>query len=274
MNEVKVQPRPFVKWAGGKRLLVPELLKRVPRSYDTYREPFLGGGAMFFALRPKRAVLSDSCTALVRAYRGVRDGVNEVVVLLRDLQAHHGPDQYEVVKASMFDVVSDFEAAARLIYINKTCFNGLYRVNSKGQFNVSIGKFVKPPMICDEVNLRACSEALQGVELMAVDFRDSLKGAAPDDLVYCDPPFLPASKTSSFVGYTSEGFGPVDHLELAAKLARLRREGVRVMLSNASNGIMKQLYEFAGFKVEEVEARRHISCHASERGVVTDIVVT
>ena len=273
-----MKARPFIKWAGGKGKLVPELLKRVPASYGVYREPFLGGGALFFALAPKRAVLSDINPSLYVAYRAVQAEVESVITFLKALEEGHvkwGLDHYLKIRALDEAKVSDgAELAARMIYLNKTCFNGLWRVNKKGKFNVPRGRFAFPPTICDEENLRACSVALQGADIVLGDFRETLSRARKKDFVYLDPPYVPMSKTANFTAYTKEGFGMEDQQDLATLAKFIVDRGAHVLLSNAGNSTVSNLYSKTMFKIEEVSMRRNINCVGEGRETVVEYLIT
>ena len=276
MSDAAVQARPFLKWAGGKRQLLPELLARVPAKYHTYHEPFLGGGAMFFALAPRIAVLSDANLELVRSYVAVRDKLPGLVKMLRELKRGHeewGLAHYrEVRRRSPEPLVG---GAARLIYLNKTCFNGLYRVNKRGEFNVPMGKWKKLPEICDLPNLAACSRVLSGeVDLGHRDFRQSLLLPLAEDFVYLDPPYAPLSGTSNFTRYTTGGFGAADQVELAGMVADLKKCGVKILLSNAGTQEIRDLYPEPLFRVEEVRARRKINCQKGGRGDVVEYLIS
>ena len=261
---------PLVKWVGGKRQLMPELLARVPSSFATYHEPFLGGGALFFALRPQRAVLSDINQEIVTTYQAVRDNPQVVIDLLQELVLGHCEVQFYSVRDRRY--TDPAEVAARMIYLNKTCFNGLYRVNASGKFNVPIGKFKTPPTICDVANLRACSEALQGAELIQADFRTALLRPNRGDFVYCDPPYIPLSATSSFTSYSAGGFGPEDQRCLASMARELATCGVHVLLSNSSAPAVFELYQ--GMKVEKVAARRNVNCKGESRGEISEVLIS
>lgn len=187
------QARPFVKWAGGKGQLLDELLKRAPTTFGRYYEPFVGGGALFFALQPKRAVLADKNQELANAYLVVRDNVEELVISLRQHRNHR--DYYYRLRSLNPLELTSLERASRFIYLNKTCYNGLWRVNRRGHFNVPFGRY-KDPKICDADNLRAVSAALQGVEIRCSDFEEALQTATGGDLVYLDPPYHPLSSTA------------------------------------------------------------------------------
>ena len=200
-------PRPFLKWAGGKRQLLPDLLHQVPPDYSGFRyfEPFVGGGALFFALRPKRAVLADVNERLIRTYKGVRDDVQTVIGLLGKYP--HDATFFYRLREEQIDSGTDAEVAAWFIYLNKTGFNGLYRVNRDNRFNVPFGRYVRPK-ICDKATLLACSSALADVELLVADFEVVVAKAKRGDFVYFDPPYVPLSATSSFTSYTSHEVDP------------------------------------------------------------------
>ncbi len=266
---------PFLKWAGGKRALLPVLLPLVPKEFGTYYEPFVGGGALFFALRPDQAVLSDANERLIRTYRAVRDEPDRVVHLLHRSKAKHEKDSKTFfTKARAFfngGGASDADVAAPFIYLNKTCFNGLYRENSLGKFNVPIGAY-KDPVICDEKNLRACSTALQGADVRCGDFAAVVARAEPGDLVYFDPPYLPISATSSFTGYTADGFALRDHRRLRDLALELKARGVHVLISNSAAPAILDLYQ-AGFTVTTVQAARSINSKGSGRGKISELVI-
>lgn len=265
----EVEARPFVKWAGGKRQLLPELLRYVPKQFGTYHEPFLGGGALFFALKPLRAVLSDDNRRLVRAYFGVRDAVDRVVELLATYP--HNKGFFLRMRELDIDSRSDAEHAAWLIYLNKTAFNGLYRVNSKNVFNVPFGRYATPN-ICDEPNLRACSAALDGADIRCEDFSAVLERAKPGDFVYFDPPYVPLSASSYFTSYTADGFGMEQHIRLRDVARELKGRGVHVLLSNSSAPTVHELYA-DGFERIPVFAARSVSSKASGRGKIEELII-
>jgi len=264
--------RPFLKWAGGKTQLLPELLARVPAKFETYREPFLGGGALFFALRPARGVLSDSNRELVATYCAIRDDVEMVIVLLRALAELHSPDQFARIRGLTADQLSPAHVAARMIYLNKTCFNGLYRVNQSGEFNSPLGKFQSTPVICDEDNLRACASALASAWIEPWEFRTAIQAAGTGDFVYSDPPYLPMSETADFTSYTSDGFHAEDHQRLAGELVSAGERGAHILLSSADNAASRRIYRF--LKREQVSARRNISSNRDGRGEVGELLCT
>jgi DNA adenine methylase len=267
-SEVSESARPFIKWAGGKRQLLPELLRRVPPRMGRYFEPFVGGGALFFALRPKRAVLADVNDRLIRTYKGVRDQVEDVIERLRSYP--YDSKFYYEMRAQEIDSRSDAELAAWFIYLNRTGYNGLYRVNRENRFNVPFGRYTNVT-ICDESNLRACSAALAGVELLCADF-EVARRAKKGDFVYFDPPYVPLSATSSFTGYTSGGFGPAEQERLRDTARKLKRRGAVVMLSNSSAGLVRELYA-EDFEVQEVTAMRLVNSRATGRGAVTELII-
>jgi DNA adenine methylase len=269
-------PRPFLKWVGGKGQLLPQLRARYEAAAPTgrYHEPFVGGGALFFdlyrngLLGRKRASLSDNNPLLVDAYTAVRDETDALIDLLREHKARHGHDHYYATRAARPDTA--VERAARLIYLNKTCFNGLYRENSRGEFNVPIGKY-KNPAICDEENLRACAGALARADLHHRPFDAVRKHAKPGDFVYFDPPYDPVSKTASFTAYARDGFGEADQRRLADLFRALRASGVHVLLSNAHTPLIRALY--AGLNLMTVDAIRSVNSRADRRGAVEEVLV-
>ena len=269
--------RPFLKWAGGKRRVLPLLLDKAPRSWNGFHEPFIGGGALFFALaaqKPRPAGwghISDQNERLIRTYLSVRDHVEELIGLLKAHAEQHSKDYYYTVRARDIDRETDVEVAAWLIYLNRTGFNGLYRVNKKGGFNVPFGRY-KNPTICDEPNLRACSAALQGVGIHCEGFDGVLDRAAKRDLVYFDPPYVPASKTSSFTAYTADGFNLNDQERLRDVARQLKQTGVQVMLSNADVPRVRKLYT-PGFRKHAIEVKRAISANAKKRGAVGELII-
>ena len=266
--------RPFVKWAGGKSQLLPQYLPLYPKkaSVGRYLEPFLGGGAVFFhvqaLLQPSHALLWDSNSELIETFMAVRSEVEHLIELLRQHHKQHSESYYYEVRAQPPQARA--ARAARLIYLNKTGFNGLYRVNSRGLFNVPFGHRAKPE-IFNEALLRATSAALQKAELESRDFRDLSGVARKGDFIYFDPPYQPLSKTSSFTSYTSGSFGEKDQNDLADLYAKLDRRGCLLMLSNSDTPLIRKLY--AGFRIHCVSARRMINSNGDKRGPVSEVVV-
>jgi DNA adenine methylase len=269
-NGDAIAPRPFLKWAGGKRQLLPALLRRAPDGYSVYFEPFVGGGALFFALRPRRAVLADLNERLIRAYRGVRDDVGAVVDRLKTYR-YEESFFYEMRDRDV-DAASDAEIAAWFIYLNRTAYNGLYRVNSRNRFNVPFGRYSKNVLICDEPNLHACSALLANAELVVGDFEAVSAGSREGDFVYLDPPYVPLSETSSFTSYTSGRFGSADQVRLRDVALRMKSRGVHVVLSNSSAPFVRELYR-QGFETDEVTALRQVNSRAERRGAIQELVI-
>ena len=268
------QARPFLKWAGGKTQILDKLLGLLPPKFGTYYEPFVGGGAVFFALaaenRFQRAVLNDSNQELMDCYRVIRDFPDDLVALLGTLP--FGKAEFTRLKTLRPQDLTPVTRAARTIYLNKTGFNGLYRVNQiRGEFNVPFGQWKRPPKTLDEPNLRACAEVLNRyVALYAADFVDVLNDAGPGDVVYFDPPYVPVSASSNFRSYTSKGFGLKDQQRLAAFSKELVKRGVKVVASNSDTDLTRALYE--EFEVHEVQARRCINSKGSRRGPVGELI--
>lgn len=264
-----VQARPILKWAGGKTQLLGSLLPKAPASYGRYIEPFLGGGAMFFALRPEDAVIADSNPELINVYREVAGHVEEVIQCLKRYE--NTSETFYAVRDQEWTALPGAEAAARTIFLNRTCYNGLYRVNKKGQFNVPYGKY-KNPRICDEDGLRAASAALRNAEILCADYRSVLERyARPGDFVFLDPPYLPVSEYADFKRYTKEQFYEEDHVELAKMAAGLHERGCYVLLTNSNHPLVHELY--APFSIDVVQTKRHISCNAGARRG-EDVIVT
>ncbi len=263
---------PFLKWAGGKSKLTAAILGYAPLRCATYFEPFLGGGAVFFAMasaqRFRRAIISDTNGELVNCYRVVRD---EVDALLVALEAHRY-DQEHYYRVRSWDPASltPVECAARTIFLNKTGFNGLYRVNSKGLFNVPFGRLTKPNFR-DEPLLRAASAVLAGIDVRRGDFEDIIADVRRGDFVYLDPPYVPISRTSRFTAYAPEAFGEAEQERLAATLRRLRAAGVAALLSNSDCPVTRKLYR--GLPMESVQVARSINSVPSRRGTVGELLV-
>ncbi|HEY3496097.1 MAG TPA: DNA adenine methylase [Polyangiaceae bacterium] len=260
--------RPFLKWAGGKHQLFEQLGRFVPKSFGAYYEPFVGGGAVFFALRHRPAFLSDVNEELMLCYRAIRDQVDEVIRAL-DRHTYDRKHFYEVRDLDP-EHLSIPERVARTIFLNKTAFNGLYRVNSKGKFNVPFGRH-RDPLICDRDTLRACSAALEGVWIDSLDFTAATASAKAGDFVYFDPPYVPKSDTSYFTSYVPGGFGWDSQEKLAALFDTLTRRKVKVMLSNSDVPALRKLY--AKHRIETVTATRRINSRVEARGPIDEIVV-
>ena len=260
--------RPFLKWAGGKSQLLSQFRGLLPQSFKRYHEVFLGGGALFFELNRGPARLTDLNAELVDCYRSVRDEVEAVILALR--KHRYEKEHFYEVRAWDPEALRPPERAARMIFLNKTAFNGLYRVNSAGRYNVPFGRH-KNPLICDVDNLRACSAALAGAELEVADFSAVTGCAQRGDFVYFDPPYVPVSETSYFTAYSAAGFSWEDQRRLAEVLRALAKKQVKVMLSNSDAPELRELY--APFRIVDVAATRRINSRVGGRGKVGEIVV-
>lgn len=263
---------PFLKWAGGKSQLITTYDTYFPKDFKRYFEPFTGGGAIFFHLhnsQPRfKGHLSDLNEELINCYTMIRDNVDE---LIEELAVHPNDEAYFYkLRAQNTKRMSEVKRAARLIYLNKTCFNGLYRVNSKGQFNVPFG-FYKNPKTCNVANLKACSDALANVELSCRPFDAVLKNAKKGDFVYFDPPYHPLSPTANFTSYTKNSFSAQDQEHLAEIFAKLSKRGCHVMLSNSDCPFIRDLYK--EFQIETVSAMRAINCKSEGRGKISEVLV-
>ncbi|MBR6162821.1 DNA adenine methylase [bacterium] len=272
LEKLKEETYPIVKWVGGKRQLMFELLKNMPENYNRYFEPFIGGGALFFELQPNNAYISDMNKELINLYQVVRDNVDELVA---DLQKHDISKEYfmkirNIDRTEEYENWSDVKKASRFIYLNRTCFNGMYRVNSKGEFNVPFGHY-KNPRILDENNLINCSNLLQRTEIKHADFSEILKKVKKDDFVYFDPPYVPLSETSSFTSYTKDGFDMDMQFKLRDVCDELDTMGVKFLLSNSDTKLVNELYE--NYNIKKVFASRQINANADGRGKITEVLV-
>jgi len=271
--------KPFVKWAGGKTQLLDSLTVMIPRRFNNYFEPFLGGGAMFFYLGShklikKKALISDTNVELINAYKCLKAHVDLLITKLsankKSLMKRPSAYYYKLRTTSF---TNDIEKAAQFITLNKTCYNGLYRVNKNGVFNVPIGRY-KDPLVCDTVNLRSASFVLNQTraEIDCIDYQHILRKASAGDFVYLDPPFSPSSKTSNFTQYTSGGFGIKDQIKLANVFKSLCKRNCNVILSNSDTGLVRQLYK--GFKLTTVSCLRSISCNSKKRSGNTELIIS
>lgn len=275
-----VPAKPFLKWVGGKRQLLVEIEKRLPESYSgRYFEPFLGGGAVFFhltnssKLAPKKAFLADTNQRLIRAYAGVRNAADDVLGLLKGYEKKNSEKFFYSMRKIDIDARDhDSEVAAWLIYLNRTGYNGLYRVNSKNEFNVPFGRYAKP-LIYDPETLKRCSGALAIADVRVADFEIATAGAREGDFVYFDPPYVPLSATSSFASYTKTGFGLGDQERLRDLALSLKGKGVHVLLSNSSTKDVRKLYRSKHFRIKEVQATRLVNSKASRRGAITEVLI-
>ena len=269
-----LSPGPFVKWAGGKGQLLRQYESLFPSTFKSYIEPFVGGGAVLFhllradKLKKKSVTLIDSNEELVNCYTAVKDDPEKLIRMLCNSKYKNEEKAYYEIRGER--PREQFRRAARTIYLNKTCYNGLYRVNRKAEFNVPFGRY-KNPLICDSANLKAVSAALQNVEIVCGDFGKCLEFAKKGDFIYFDPPYQPLSKTSSFTSYTSNSFGEDEQRRLSEVFKKLDRRGCKVMLSNSHTKLVESLYE--GFRLETVFAKRAINSKASGRGPINEYVI-
>lgn len=258
---MKPYSKPILKWAGGKTQLLDELAACVPSSYGTYIEPFFGGGALFFALAPQQSVISDSNPELINLYKQIALDVESVIEELKRYE--NSKECFYEARSLDWRLLSSTAAAARTLYLNKTCFNGLYRVNKRGCFNVPFGNY-KNPCICDEEVLVRASEVLQRATIVCGDFETVLeKYASSGDFIFLDPPYVPVSQYSDFKRYTSEQFGEADHRRLSAEVMRLREMGCHIVLTNSNHPLVHDLY--GSFKMTIHQTKRHISCNGARR---------
>jgi DNA adenine methylase len=267
---------PIVKAVGGKSQLLPEILPRLPAKIDTYYEPFCGGAAVFFALaaegRFRRAVLGDSNSALINMYIQVRDNCSAVIQHLHAHDAKYSEEYYYQQRSRALDVGP--AGAARTIFLNKTGFNGLFRVNADGGFNVPFGHHKKKPRIVHMAGLRAASRALENVKLVCTDYATLVARASVGDVCFMDPPYIPASATSNFTGYTSDGFDIEDQERLADCVASVVKRGANVLLSNSDTPESRRIFGRGQWQVEKVSARRSINSDGAKRGAVGEILVS
>ena len=274
-NNKKIKPLtvPFLKWAGGKRQLLPQIIKLVPKM-ETYYEPFVGAGAVLFHLQPKKVVINDTNEELINCYNVIKNNLNE---LIDDLCNHKNEKEYfysirELGRTSTYQKLSDVKRSSRIIYLNKTCYNGLFRVNSQGQFNTPFGRY-RNPKIVDENVLKAVNKYLNITDatILNLDFEEAVSNAKEGDFVYFDPPYDPISDTSSFTGYAVNGFNKDEQKRLKDTFEELTDKGVKCMLSNSKTPFITELYN--EYEIIDVSAIRSINSNASKRGKIEEILV-
>lgn len=270
--------KPFMKWAGGKQQLLKTLDKYFPSQINSYFEPFLGSGAVFFYLKQINLIrhginLSDNNKELINTYIILRDKIDSLIKLLAVHQKNHNKDYYYKIRGydrKKNNTLTDVERAARTIYLNRTCYNGLYRVNSKGQFNVPLGRYETPRILFEDV-IRTANQALQGINLFVSDFSYVLKSAEKNDFIYFDPPYYPLSATSNFTSYTASEFGKQEQMRLAEVYATLSQKGCLCMLSNSYTPLILELYK--DFRIEVINANRAINSNSKGRGGINEVVI-
>ena len=270
-SQIFATPKPFVKWAGGKRQLIPILNENLPETFGTYFEPFLGGGALLFHMLTERqsqkCSISDLNSDLVLSYTTIRDRVEDLITSLKNHERNYQKDsKYYYYSIRESNPRSQIEKTSRLIFLNRTCFNGLYRVNSKGKFNVPLGKYSNPNIV-NEDNLRSVSHILQSskVSINCSDFEAVLRGAKKDDLVYFDPPYQPVSDTANFTSYTNKDFTYDDLSRLAELCMDLDSKGCRVLLSNSNSKEVADMFSAKPWKVNKIQANRSINSNSKKR---------
>ncbi|VMC08041.1 modification methylase [Streptococcus pneumoniae] len=273
----KVTLQPFTKWTGGKRQLLPVIRELIPKTYNRYFEPFVGGGALFFDLAPKDAVINDFNAELMNCYQQIKDNPQELIEILKVHQEYNSKEYYLDLRSAdrdeRIDMMSEVQRAARILYMLRVNFNGLYRVNSKNQFNVPYGRY-KNPKIVDEELISAISVYINNnqLEIKVGDFEKAIVDVRTGDFVYFDPPYIPLSETSAFTSYTHEGFSFADQVRLRDAFKRLSDTGAYVMLSNSSSALVEELYK--DFNIHYVEATRTNGAKSSSRGKISEIIVT
>ncbi|CYU68060.1 MULTISPECIES: DNA adenine methylase [Streptococcus] len=275
----RTQPtlQPFTKWTGGKRQLLPVIKSLMPDNYNSYFEPFIGGGAVFFELIPKKAIINDFNSELINCYRQIKDNPQKLIELLTKHQENNSKEYYLELRAvdrdNRINKMTDVERAARIMYMLRVNFNGLYRVNSKNQFNVPYGRY-KNPKIVDSELILSISQYLNknNIEILTGDFEKAVEDVGAGDFVYFDPPYIPLSETSAFTSYTHEGFSYEEQVRLRDVFRKLDKKGAYVMLSNSSSPLVEELYK--GFNIHKVEAIRTNGAKASSRGKISEFIVT
>ncbi len=267
---------PIVKWVGGKRQLLPEIMPLINKKCSTYVEPFVGGGAVFFELQPKKAIINDYNSELVNVYTVVRDHSEELIEELEKHNRYNNGEYFYMIRAldrsEAYDTMSDTEKAARIIYLNKTCYNGLYRVNSAGQFNSPYGKY-KNPNIVNEDSIRAMSRYLQSnkITIRQGDYKEVLKGLRRGAFVYLDPPYMPISLSSSFTGYTENGFSYAQQVTLKEECDKLRKKGISFLQSNSDCPEIRDLYR--EYEIRTVQAKRRINSKGNKRVEINEVLI-
>lgn len=265
---------PFLKWVGGKRQLIPDIVQHLPSTYTKYYEPFVGGGAVLFHLQPKKAVINDYNEELINVYNVIKNNLN---ALIRDLKSHENNAEYfyrirSLDRDETFNQLTNIQRASRIIYLNKTCFNGLYRVNNSGEFNSPFGRYANPNIV-NEVTLKAVSKYLNENEITILngDYEQALNGIRRNAFVYFDPPYHPVSQSSNFTGYTQGGFGENEQERLRDVCIDLNERGVKFLLSNSATNYIKDLY--SDFNIHTVKATRSINSDSDKRGEVDEFLI-
>lgn len=267
---------PLLKWVGGKRQLLADIIPLINKKCSTYVEPFVGGGAVFFELQPQKAIINDYNEELINVYKVVREFPEELIALLEEHNIGNNEEYFYKLRAldrnSSYSEMSDIQKAARIIYLNKTCYNGLYRVNSAGQFNSPYGRY-KNPNIINATTIRAMSKYLQNpqIKIMQGDYREVLKGIRKGSFVYLDPPYMPISSSSSFTGYTENGFSYEQQVTLKNECDKLKEKGISFLQSNSDCPEIRELYK--EYDIKTVQAKRSINSNATRRGEISEVLI-
>ena len=268
---------PILKWVGGKRQLLDEIMPNINHNCSTYIEPFVGGGAVFFELQPNKAIINDYNTELINVYEMVRYNPDELIKALQEHDKNNSEEYFYEVRGldrtKEFGNLDNIEKAARILYLNKTCYNGLYRVNSAGQFNSPYGKY-KNPNIVNATTIKAMSKFLNksGIEILNGDYKVAMRRARKGAFVYLDPPYMPISSSSSFTGYTENGFGYDKQVELKQECDKLRSKGISFLLSNSDCLEIRDLYY--DYSIRTVQAKRSINSNAKKRGEINEVLIS
>jgi len=276
--ELLTKLKPFTKWTGGKGQLLKILTANLPSEFNDYYEPFIGGGALFFELQKENALINDLNTDLVLSYKAIRDDVHNLISLLEVHASNNSKEYYYDIRAvdrdGTYEKMTDTEKAARLMYMLRVNFNGLYRVNSKGQFNTPYGKYKNPKIVNEEL-LLSISEYLNNnnIKIMNTSFEEAVKNAKKNDFVYFDPPYVPLTETSNFTSYTSNGFGYDEQVLLRDTFIELDKRGCYVMLSNSDADLVHELYKDYKDSTLRVDANRMINSNAKKRGIIKEVLI-
>lgn len=275
-NKKNVILSPVVKWVGGKRQLLDDIIPLLPDHFSTYVEPFVGGGALLFEIQPKKAIVNDLNHELINLYKVIKDNPNELLLLLEEHELNNSEEYFYQIRAldrsKSYDDMSDVEKAARIIYLNKTCYNGLFRVNQSGQFNSPYGKYKNPNIVNKPVVL-AMANYFQNnnITLLNGDYKMALKKLRKGAFVYFDPPYMPISSSSSFTGYTENGFDKKQQIELKEECDKLNSRGIKFLLSNSDHPFIRDLYK--DYEIITVRAKRSINSNSNKRGEINEVLV-
>lgn len=275
-NKKNVILSPVVKWVGGKRQLLDDIIPLVPDHFSTYVEPFVGGGALLFELQPKKAIVNDLNHELINLYNVIKNNPKKLLLLLEEHELNNSEEYFYQIRAldrsESYNEMSNIEKAARIIYLNKTCYNGLFRVNQSGQFNSPYGKYKNPNIVNKPVVL-AMANYFQNnnITLLNGDYKMALKNLRKGAFVYFDPPYMPISSSSSFTGYTENGFDKKQQIELKEECDKLNSRGIKFLLSNSDHPFIRDLYK--DYEIITVKAKRSINSNSSKRGEINEVLV-